>query len=167
MSYNASANLNDNEKLAKINIETGEIKEINISATRKPRDKSMDYFNSKNVYQRYFTKAWGLLMTQTNDLEFRAATMLGMMAKAYTNSLEPLNPDSTAKELSDYLHIDRRLVLGVMTKLEKLGVIGTFGVYNRNEVYQGFWIFNPYLSFNGKIIKKDVDVLFKDTYYNM
>lgn len=167
--YTPTIRLKDNERLLdKVNLETGEVTTIpHYSFEKKsPKDKSMDFCNFNQSYQRSFTKAWLLLETQTSDVELKVAHKLALLAKAYTNSLEPMSPDSTLKEISDYLdNIGINSVSKIIDKLFKLGVIGKFEVYDRFESHQIYWIFNPYLSFNGKTIKRDVKTLFDNTYY--
>lgn len=156
---------NHDEIPALINSVTGEINEINFTEPKEMRDKSMQYFVSNQPYQRFFTNAWVLLRSQTSDLEYSVARNLGERAKAYTNSLEPISPESTLVEMSKELGVDRRKVESVVDRLFKLGVIGKFEVYDRMEVHHNFWIFNPYLCFNGRGIKKDVANLFGGTFY--
>jgi len=157
---------NHNEVPAVINLDTGEIKEfVGVGVKKEMRDKTMEYFRSSQPYQRFFTNAWVLLRTQTNNLEYSVAQQLGQRAKAYTNSLEPIKPESTMVYLSTELNIDRRKVFAIVDKLFKLGVIGKFEVYDRFDVHHDYWVFNPYLSFNGIGIKKDVVTLFDRTYY--
>lgn len=163
--YTKELTLQHNEIPASINIETGEIKEFKPFKSHKLKDNSMEVFKHDQPYQRTFTRAWLLLETQTNTLEYKVAYNMGLMAKAYTNSLEPLTPESTVRQVSELLNIDRNKVTSIIDKLYKLGVIAKFEVYNRNEIYQNYWVFNPYLSFNGKTIKKEVTTLFDKTFY--
>lgn len=163
--YTKELKFNHNEIPAAINIETGEIKEFKQFKKKVLKDSSMQYFEHDQPYQRVFTRAWLLLKTQTTDAEFKAANTMALLAKAYTNSLEPLTPESTVKQVAEALQIDRNKVTSIIDKLYKLGVIAKFEVYNRNEVYQNYWVFNPYLSFNGKTIKKEVSTLFDNTFY--
>jgi predicted transcriptional regulator len=165
--YEKVIKLKHHEKAAKINLETGAVEEIEGKerVVKKPKDPTMNFFISSESYSRFFTKAWLLLETQTTDVEFKVAYKMSMMAHAYTNSLEPLRPESTMKELADFFNVDRRKILTIIEKLFKLGVIGKFQVYDRFENHHNYWVFNPYLSFNGKIIKKDVQGLFDKTHY--
>lgn len=165
--YEKTIKLKHHEKAAKINLETGEVLEVKAyeKKERSPKDPTMNYFISGQSYSRFFTKAWQLLETQTTDTEFKVAYKMSMMAHAFTNSLEPLRPESTLKELSEFFNVDRRKINDVIEKLFKLGVIGKFQVYDRFENHHNYWVFNPYLSFNGKVIKKDVQGLFDNTHY--
>lgn len=163
--YDKTLHLADHEAPAKVDKKTGEVTVLDNKVKYAPRDKSMDYFESDQPYTRTFSKAWFLLETQTTPLEFRVAHKLSLIAAAYTNSLEPLSPKSASIEISKTLKIDRSVVDKTMDRLFKLGVIGKFEVYDRYEKYHNFWLFNPYLSFNGKVIKRDVKTLFDKTFY--
>jgi hypothetical protein len=165
--YNYLVPLNHNEVPAKVNAETGEITTFTSKGKKPnpPRDSTMQRFESTASYQRTFTKAWQLLETQTTPQEFKVAVKMSFMAKAYTNSLEPLGPDSTKTSLAEEFKLSYRDLTRVLEKLLRLGVYASFEVYNANEVYTKYWVFNPYLSFNGKTIKKDVATLFDKTFF--
>jgi predicted transcriptional regulator len=170
--YETTIELASNEAPAKINKETGAITEIIPKqalvarmAQKVPKDPTMKYFKEVTAWQRVSTKAWELLRTQTTEKECFVAFKLGLLAHAYTNSLEPITPNSTITDIAEYLGENRNTIAKIIDKLFRLGVIGKFEVYTINETYQNYWIFNPYLSFNGKIIKKEVDSLFRNTYY--
>lgn len=163
--YTKELTLQHNEIAASINIQTGEIKEFKSQKPHKLKDNTMEMFKHDEPYQRTFTRAWVLLKTQTTDVEFKAAHQLGIIAKAYTNSLEPLTPETSSRTIAKQLDLDYRKTTAIIDKLYKLGVIAKFEVYNRNEVYQNYWVFNPYLSFNGKSIKREVTTLFDKTFY--
>lgn len=141
---------------------SGEVREIKDHVNRNP---TIHYHNSSESFQKTFTKAWRLLETQTTDKEFAVANKLAYRAKAFTNSLRPLNDDSTIMEIANELNSDRRTIMKVIDKLFKLGVIGKFEVYNANVEYTKYWIFNPYLSFNGKVIDEGIAKLFSGTTY--
>lgn len=163
MSYKKEIELEHNEIPAKVNIETGEIKTI--GSPQGQTDSTVAKFNLMPNYQRRYPEAWALLKTQTTDAEYKVADKLALMAKAYTNSLIPLNDDTTAKALSEVLEVSVNRVNQYIKKLFRLGVIGKFEVYNHNEVYTKYWVFNPYLVFNGNVIKKDTVTLFDGTTY--
>ncbi len=159
--YKVEISLKHNEIPAITNVETGETRTL-------PRgNKSRDSvkFDLMPSYQRRYPKAWELLKTQTSDAEYKCADTLALMAKAYTNSLIPLNDDTTAVQLSEIFHVSRNIVSKYIDKLFKLGVIGKFEVYDANKIHHKYWVFNPYLSFNGDKIKRDISSLFDETTY--
>lgn len=117
------------------------------------------------TFQRTNTIAWRLLKDMLSKRELNVAFKLGLMAKAYTNSLQPLNDATTAVKIAEELEENRNTVMKDIDKLFKLGVIAKFEVYEKNEVHKKYWVFNPYLMFNGKDIQKDVPTLFDGTYF--
>lgn len=160
--YNVNLNIPHNKRVYLEDIETNELTPITIS--KKPSN-GMKKFDLMNTYHRRNTKAWNLLETQTTTKEYQVADKLAKLAKAFTSSLEPLNPDSTISEIAQILNENRRTISKVIDKLFKLGVIGKFEVYDSNQQHTRYWIFNPYLSFNGNVIKENVPTLFDNTYY--
>lgn len=165
--YTTELKLKHNEIPAIINTETAELKELTSNQYKKePKDRSTMYFNDFNQpWSRTFSASWKLLETQTTPKELLVAHKLAIRAKAYTNSLEPLNPESTVRVLAQELQENKNNIDKIIDKLFKLGVIGKFEVYEDNQHHQKYWVFNPFLSFNGKTIKKDVANLFSRTTY--
>lgn len=165
--YEFTTKLHHGQKLAIIN-DDGEVIEIDTTYKKKkePADKSMMYFDFEGAsYQRHFTKGWQLLETQTTAQELRAAYKLADMAHIYTNALAPICQETSIKELSELLGIHRNYVEKIINKLFKLGVIAKFEVADANEEYKKFYVFNSFLRYNGKTIKKDVHTLFSNTTY--
>ena len=156
--------LKHNEKLQKVDVETGEITDFPL---RKKVANGMSKFDLMKTYHRRSSSAWDLLETQTSVKEYAVADKLARLATAYDSSLIPLSPESTTTEITEILNVDRRIVVKTIDKLFKLGVIGKFEVYDRFEIRHNYWVFNPYLSFNGSYIKKDVKTLFDNTHYAM
>ena len=161
--YTQEIKLNHDDVAATINRRTGEVNEVKgPGKVTNPNQKKFDLFPT---FTRFNTAAWVLLETQTTDKELAVANKLAMRAKAYTNSLQPLKPEMTISLLAEDLGVDRRYIRKMITKLFKLGVIGKFEVYEVHEVHKKYWLFNPYLSFNGKNISKDLISLFDGTTY--
>lgn len=164
--YEQTFRLKHNESPAKINRETGEVLELKKphQAYRK-RDEEDDriVFESKAMFTKTYTMAWTYLNRVLEPHEYKAAHRLALKAKAYTNSLEPLNDETVITVLVEELGISKNRVKVVLKKLFELGVYGKFEVANPNKEYTKFWILNPYLSFNGKVISQSITNLFKDT----
>jgi DNA-binding MarR family transcriptional regulator len=164
--YERTIKLNHNEVPARVNLETG-----NIEVVKDPlritnnTDSTLEKFDLFQVFQRVNTAAWELLSTQVKANELAVAMKLALRAKAYTNSLEPLNPDTSMRSIAEQLKVEKNTIAKIIDKLFKLGVIGKFEVYNDKQEHTKFWVFNPYLTFNGKHIKKDVRTLFDNTYF--
>lgn len=157
--YKTTIRLNHNEIPAKINLETGEVK------PKKNNNIPEGYvLHAPGVpYDKIYTKSWRFLKTQLTQLEFSVAFELAMMAKAFTNSLEPLNDATTIPELVEKFQISKNKVRPVFQKLFKLGVYGKFEVYDRTKPYTKYWVLNPYLTFNGNVLSSDIARLFSGT----
>lgn len=161
--YSVELQLAHDEIPGIINTRTGMVQEIKRAARKHTgKTKTFDLFP---VFTRTNTAAWVLLESQTNDKEYAVATKLAMRAKAYTNSLQPLSPEMTISSLAEDLGANRNTISKIIDKLFKLGVIGKFEVYEKHEIHKKYWLFNPYLSFNGKSINKDLVSLFDGTFY--
>jgi hypothetical protein len=164
----------DNQVLAKIDLDedTGELTD-SMEIVKEHDDDRGNYENVKfkpnGLFQKQYTAAWMLLDSQTNDREFLVAVRLGMKARAFTNSLVPLGPDSTMNYLSKVLNVDRRYIGPIIDKLLKLGVIGVFKIAEpttkTETMINNYWVFNPYLSFNGVAVNREVKTLFDNTFY--
>lgn len=161
--YEQVYKLKHNEAPAKINRETGEVIEL-----RKPnhkRDESDDrvLFEPNASFSKSYTKSWTYLNKVLKPHEFKSAYTLALKAKAFTNSLEPLNDSTVVTILVEELGVGKNQVKAVLQRLFDLGVYGKFEVADPNKEYTKFWILNPYLSFNGKVISQSIADLFKNT----
>ena len=153
--------LNYNESLYKINDDTMEVKEIKDKPNNIPEGKQI--FEPKAVFRKDYTKSWKYLQDKLTPLEMSAAMALALMAKANTNSLEPINDETGVRELSEKINVSVNKVTPVLIKLFELGVYAKFTVAQIDSPYKKFWILNPYLSFSGKLINSDIARLFKGT----
>ena len=159
--YKKEIDLNDNESAAKINLDTGEVTEFISKSSNVPEGKVI--FEPKAIFRKDYTKAWEFLDKELTPLEFKVVSKLCRMAKMNTNSLEPLNDETTIPVLVDEFNISKNKVKPIFNKLFKLGVYGKFDIYRKEFPYTKHWILNPYLSFSGKIINSDIAKLFIGT----
>lgn len=160
--YKAVLNLNHNERPAIINSETGEVRVEPIRPNNIPDGKQTWGINEKG-WRKSLDYSWDYLDEVLTDLELRVALRLSRMAKLNTNSLEPLNDETTQQEISEIFNIDRRKSKLLFNKLHSFGVYGKFDVVREDVPYTKFWILNPYLSFGGKLIGSDIARLFLGT----
>lgn len=123
-----------------------------------------ELFEPKASFRKDYTNSWMFLERVLKPIEFKAAFALALKAKANTNSLEPLNDDTAKSELMAILGVSKNMVNPILEKLYILGVYGRFDVYEVNKPYTKYWVFNPYLSFQGKLLKSDIALLFKNTH---
>jgi len=160
--YTATIPLYHNEEAAAINLETGVLRTIPKKVNNIPEDKEI--FEPQGIFKKDYTNSWKFLDKHLSPLEYKAAHTLAMMAKANTNSLEPLNDETTLRELMEILNVSINKVKPILEKLFDFGVYGKFQVKEAHIPYTKYWVFNPYLSFSGKIIGSDISNLFKNTH---
>jgi hypothetical protein len=159
--YRQEIGLKHNESAAAINLETGEVRPISKKPNNIPAGKEI--FEPNALFQKSYTKSWKFLKSKLTDFEFSVAFELALMAKANTNSLEPLNDETTVYQLVDRFSISRNKVKPLFKKLFELGVYGKFEVYDKTKPYTKYWVLNPYLSFSGSLISSDISRLFSGT----
>ena len=160
--YKETIELGHNEVPARLNLDTGEF-----LVASKPEKRGDDTLGPNPIkkFSKRNEMAWEVLETQTSNLEYAVANKLTRYLKMHTNSLDPLNNDTTLTTLSEEFGVSRKSISGVFDRLFRLGVYGKFELYEMNEKYKNYWIFNPYLTSNGKYTKKDVLGLFQNTLY--
>lgn len=160
--YEQSFKLKHDELPAKVNSETGEVKIL--KKRNHVTDNDVMPFEPKALFTKNYTNSWNFLNKKLKPHEFKAAYSLALKAKAFTNSLEPLNDDTVITTLVEELGVGKNQVKSVLNTLYRLGVYGKFEVYVPNKPFTKYWILNPYLSFNGRVIDKSIADIFKDTY---
>lgn len=165
VAYTKTIELEHDERAAKVNVDTGEIKLVHTPDPKFTRNKDQVSFKPDELFAKSYTRAWKLLETQTTNKEFLIACKLGMKALPFNNCLKPLSDETTIRELAEEFGISTRDVDKVFDKLFKLGVYGKWEVAQQDKPFKKFWVFNPYLSFNGKTIDRSVADFFKGTFY--
>lgn len=161
--YKQEIALFHNESPAAIDNETGELRQISTKNNHSIKE-DHELFEPKASFRKDYTNSWMFLERVLKPIEFKAAFALALKAKANTNSLEPLNDDTAKSELMAILGVSKNMVNPILEKLYILGVYGRFDVYEVNKPYTKYWVFNPYLSFQGKLLKSDIASLFKNTH---
>lgn len=166
MGYDVKVSLKHHESLAKIDKTTGEITEVKTKAKVLTKDGEEMLKPDFGLFARTYTDTWKVVQRQMSSLEFACACRLALYAKAYTNSLMPLCDNASLIEKSNMLGVSVNMVGKVAKKLHDLGVYGKWGdikEIKEGEEHKRYWVFNPYLSFNGRVIEKPLVDLFKDT----
>ena len=158
--YHMTIGLDNDQVAAKVNIGTGEVTVVDRGNGKLPDGYEMVEMNK---FSRHLPEVWNYLKKHLTNLEWVAATKMGYMACAYTNSLRHLNDQTTLMELSQAMDISVNRVSNVVKKLFELGVFAKFDVVEVDCEYKKYWIFNPYLSFNGRVIETSMKNLFKNT----
>jgi len=162
--YKKELKLKHNELPAIVDAETGEVTIVKERKNNIPDGKEV--FQPDGFFKKDYSNSWKFLNNNLSPLEYKCAHTLALMAKANTNSLEPLNDDTTLLELMEVLGVSINKVKPILKKLWELGVYGKFEVKDADKPYTKYWIFNPYLSCSEEFVfTKEIDDLFKKTLF--
>jgi len=121
-------------------------------------------FEPDASFKNICSNSWLFLHRVLSANELKVAHYLSMIAKDENNSLEPLNDKVKIEELMTTFNLSKNMVKPILNKLFNLGVYGKFETVDFEKGYTNYWIFNPYLSFSGKMIKSEIASLFKNTH---
>lgn len=160
--YEQTLKLKNDEIGLKLNVLTGEIKEVSNKPNNIPKDKQF-FGREETGWRKSFDYSWEFLEEVLSDLELRVVQKLCRLAEMNTNSLKPLNDETTQVEIAKTFNIDHRKSKRMFKKLHELGIYAKFDIVYEHIPYTKFWVLNPYLSFGGKLIKSDISELFKGT----
>jgi hypothetical protein len=160
--YRDSIDLKKGEVVAAHNPVTGRTR-IKRDRPNQLPDGKQPFGVEEKGWRKSFDHSWDYLEEVLTDLELRVVQRLCRMAKMNTNSLEPLDDETTQLEIAEIFSIDRRKALKMFQKFFDLGVYGRFTVKKEHIPYTKYWILNPYLSFGGKLIHSDIAELYKGT----
>ena len=159
--YEKTIRLNHNEQSAKVNVETGEVtvlpKKANNIAPGKER------FSYDESFHKAYERSWLYLANNLSSTEIKIALMMSCMTEYATNSLLPLDDKASYDMLADRFNISKGVVKKTFKNLMDIGVYASFryGHYKRGIVEE--WVFNPFISFKGKLINSDLKELFINT----
>lgn len=161
--YNRGIALNHEEQLCKFNHNTGELKEIKLPHNNIPEGKSIhkmkDFFKMNSQLMNRL-KHSGLLTME----EIGVITYMSTMAEWNTNSLKPLNNDTSTRMLSEIFLINRNKVSKVLDKLFKLGVYMQVKIHKDDII--DYWILNPNISWKGTLANDSLFYHFEGTAIN-
>lgn len=156
--YTQPIKLQDDEQAAKINKDTGEITLIPKRPNNIPVGKSkLDYedFGMINL------KMLPILKKLLSHTEISIVVSMIMRAKYNSNSLAPLNNETSIRELAETFNISRPIVEKTFKKLFDLGVYAQLKIAT-NEGNE-FWILNPYIYWKGKLKDDSIFIHFYNT----
>ena len=162
MAYEIKIKLKDNEKVWISDQETAEIKECKVRPNNIPEGKVL--FEPSAHFMKDYRNSWRFLKQVLKPIEYMAAHSLALKAKSNTNSLEPLNDETTLKELMAELNVSINKVKPILRVLFDLGVYGRFETAKPDVPYTKYWILNPYLTLSSKLTHSDIAELFKGTH---
>lgn len=155
--YEVRLGLQHNESPAKVNEETGDVTIIH-KKNKLPEGKSTfmpDNFTKLNL------KILPYLLDVFNPIEIKIILKMIELSEFNTNSLEPLNQDTSLRKLSEIFDVSINRVKKYFEHLYKMGVYAQFKVHTTDR--KEFWILNPYISFQGKLIEDSIYLNFRNT----
>lgn len=158
--YTQEIALQHDETAAKVNLRTGQITKLHKRANNMPE--GSEVFEPKAKFVKEYYRTWNFLENVLTDREYRIVHFMTRKAKYQTNSLEPLNDDTSKTKLSEVFNIPRNSVPKLFKKLKSLGVYAEVSV-EYDGVENTFWVLNPYIGFNGKFINSSLVEIFKPT----
>lgn len=159
--YTKEIKFRDNELPAKLDIETGAFSQIIHRPNNIPQGK--EKFDFDQAFIKSYEKSWLFLFNELKPHELKIAVKMSTMTEYSTNSLAPLDDNVQLKQLSEVFNIGINQVKQAFKRLMDIGVYAsfTYGHYKRGIVTE--WVFNPFISFKGKLINSDLKNLFLNT----
>jgi hypothetical protein len=161
MYKNRDINLKDSEILGKFDKETGEFTEVKVRPNNIPANK--EKFDYDHAFTKSYEKSWLFLVDKLKPHELKIAIKMASMTEWATNSLAPLDDNVQLKQLSEMFGVGINQVKMTFERLMDIGVYASFryGHYKRGIVTE--WVFNPFISFKGKLLDSDLKNLFLNT----
>lgn len=159
--YEQTIKLQHNEIAAKVNLETGELQEVKKRPNNIPQGK--EKFDYDQAFIKSYEKSWEFLVNNLKKHELMVAVLMSTMTEYSTNSLAPLDDTVQMNHLSEKFGIGINQVKSTFKRLMDVGVYASFryGHYKRGIVTE--WVFNPFISFKGKLVDSDLKNLFLNT----
>lgn len=160
-SYTKNVKLSHNEVPAAINLDTGEYRIIEDKPNNFPKNKRN--FQHDQAFTKSYERSWEYLVNNLKKHELMVAILMSTMTEYSTNSLAPLDDNVQMNHLSEKFGIGINQVKSTFKRLMDVGVYASFryGHYKRGIVTE--WVFNPFISFKGKLIDSDLKNLFLNT----
>lgn len=164
MSYDYTFKLRHDEVPFKLNKQTGEYEQLSTKPSNNPDVSTLRH----GSFAKRFSVSWRGLAMLTSKFEYAVAGYMSDKVKPITNSLDPMSDDMSLRELGHHLDISHTQVKGTLDKLFQLGVYGRFDVSIWKDVdfgHKKFWVFNPYLTYNGPVVDDRTRNLFSETIF--
>jgi hypothetical protein len=159
--YKKEISFRDHEIPAKVDTITGEVLTIPRRINNIPEGK--EKFDYDAAFTKSYERSWLFLVDNLKSHELKIAIKMANMTEYSTNSLAPLDDSVQLKELSEMFGVGINQVKQTFKRLMDVGVYASFryGHYKRGIVTE--WVFNPFVSFKGKLIDSDLKNLFIET----
>jgi len=156
--YEKLLKLRDNEIPAKVNTETGEIMEVKRRKNNIPDGYSRLKYDNFGIINLDMLKVLKMLLT---DTEIGIVISMIMKAEYESNSLAPLNDETSIRQLSEVFGISPSIVKKTFIKLFDLGVYAQLKIARSDG--NAFWILNPNIYWKGRIKQDSIFLHFENT----
>jgi hypothetical protein len=159
MAYKKEVKLKHNERAAKVNIETGEMELIPNYIRNLPSGHSLLKYKSFSITNIDATRK---LKRYFNETERCIILEMISAAELQTNSLKPLNNDTSLRQLEEAFGVNKNKIQKALKRLFDFGVYAQLNITEDKEARQ-YWILNPFISWRGRIKKDSIFEHFKNT----
>lgn len=158
--YSREVKLNHNERLLKLNSETGELIEIqNDRKNNMPVGKSRLDYNNFSIINNDMLK---ILFDECNSNELKVIMHMVYMSEFGNNSLKPLNDDMSHRELGSIFNLNHKTIKSIFVRLRYLGVYLQLNITECDGA-KDYWVLNPYISWKGKLKNDSLFITFSNT----
>lgn len=157
--YTTNLRLKHNEIPAKVDIDTGEVLTINRRPNNFPDGKSkLDYeeFGMINI------KMLRVLREECSRTEISIIMHMVDLSEFGTNSLRPLNDETSYRELGKVFDLDHKTIKDIFVKLKYLGVYLQLNITEVDGAKE-YWVLNPYISWKGRLKTDSLFITFANT----
>lgn len=159
--YEYNLRLKHTEVPAIIDSNTGEVRKVN--TFRNSKSDHFEYMNVNTPFNKTFSEGWSYLADVLTGNQLKIAVLMSNSVKPVTNSLVPLSDDISFRKLAEHFGVSKTTVKADLDKLFKEGVFAKFELYEDKYKHTRYWVFNPYLSYNGRGIHRKTKSLFENT----
>lgn len=140
-----------------------------------PEDKEIHF--KKGKFGKFYNEAMDYMLEVFKPIELKIIMQMMSMASMRSNSLRPLNDETSIKQLSDTFGVHRNNIKRLLTKLYDHGIYAEFDFakaplsFNPNDPStfsdvsksSKYWVLNPFIMFRGKTIDTALVDLFRNT----
>lgn len=159
MSYKQTIELNNNESLAKVNNETGEVTTFQSNKRKLPEGKSKLDYDNFSIINNNMLK---VLFKECSASEIKVILHMIYLSEFNSNSLNPLNNETSHRELGKIFDLDHKTIKTIFTSLKTLGVYLQLNITEVDGVKE-YWVLNPYISWKGKLKSDSLFLIFANT----
>lgn len=173
--YEQKVKLTHEEHVEIVNGNSGEVKRVRRGPSNLPENKEI--FDPPTRWAKFYNTAMDYMLEVFKPIELKIIMQMMAMAREHSNSLKPINDDTSIAELGKTFGIHRNNVKKLLNKLYNHGVYAEFdfakaplsfdpndpSTFNNESKRTKYWVLNPYIAFRGKTIDTALVDLFRET----